>query len=84
MFTIQKSRPEANIPRTIRFTEPLFEELHQTASIHEISFNSLVLQCCRYALDRMREEAGRAEETKNPRVERGPHEVGREPYGIAP
>ncbi|MCL2811761.1 MAG: hypothetical protein FWD25_07720 [Clostridia bacterium] len=53
MFQIQKGKPEANVPRTIRFTEPLFEELNETAAMHEVSFNALVLQCCRYALDQM-------------------------------
>jgi len=51
MFMIKKSRPEANVPRTIRFTEQLFEDLNEAAAMHEVSFNSLVLQCCRYALD---------------------------------
>lgn len=53
MFTIQKNPPQANVPRNIRFTEELFEELNQVAAVNNISFNSLVLQCCRYALDQL-------------------------------
>ena len=51
MFKIEKELNSANISRTIRFTEPLFERLNQVASENEISFNLLVLQCCKYALD---------------------------------
>ncbi len=51
MFKIEKELKKANVPRTIRFTEPLFEELNRTAAENNISFNHLVLQCCRYALD---------------------------------
>lgn len=51
MFKIEKEFNSANISRTIRFTEPLFERLNQVASENEISFNLLVLQCCKYALD---------------------------------
>jgi predicted HicB family RNase H-like nuclease len=51
MFKIEKELKSANIPRTIRFTEALFEELNQAASENGISFNHLVLQCCKYALD---------------------------------
>ena len=51
MFQIIKTFSNANVPRTIRFTEALFEELNKTAQENGISFNMLVLQCCRYALD---------------------------------
>lgn len=51
MFKIIKPFSNANVPRTIRFTEELFEELNRTAEENDISFNMLVLQCCRYALD---------------------------------
>jgi predicted DNA-binding ribbon-helix-helix protein len=51
MFVVKKNVPEANIPRTIRFTEPLFAELNEIAAECNVSFNSLVLQCCRYAID---------------------------------
>ncbi len=51
MFKIDKEFKSANISRTIRFTEPLFEKLNKTATENNISFNLLVLQCCKYALD---------------------------------
>lgn len=53
MFKIEKELKNANVARTIRFTEPLFEELNRLASENNISFNHLVLQCCKYALDNM-------------------------------
>lgn len=53
MFKIDKSLKSANIARTVRFTEPLFEKLNKTATENNISFNLLVLQCCNYALDNM-------------------------------
>ncbi|HWQ59342.1 MAG TPA: hypothetical protein VN540_10015 [Clostridia bacterium] len=51
MFRIVKTFSKANIPRTIRFTEGIFDELNRTAKGNGISFNMLILQCCRYALD---------------------------------
>ena len=51
MFQIENPFKNANIPRTIRFTEDLFEKLNQTAQDNGISFNLLVLQCCKYALE---------------------------------
>ena len=53
MFTIQKNPPQANVPRNIRFTEELFEKLNRVSTENDVSFNSLVLQCCRYALDEL-------------------------------
>ena len=53
MFKIDKELKSANIPRTIRFSEQLFERLNKTAADNDISFNLLVLQCCKYALDNM-------------------------------
>jgi predicted DNA-binding ribbon-helix-helix protein len=55
MFKIKKSIAEANVARTVRFTESLFDELNTIASENSVSFNALVLQCCRYALDKMEE-----------------------------
>ncbi len=51
MFTVDNEFKSANVPRTIRFTEKLFERLNEFASKNDISFNLLVLQCCKYALD---------------------------------
>lgn len=50
MFEIDKSLSRPNIPRTIRFTEELFDALLEISEKEEISFNSLVLQCCNYVL----------------------------------
>ena len=51
MFKIEKDLKRANVQRTVRFTEELFEQLNQFAADNDISFNLLVLQCCKYALD---------------------------------
>lgn len=56
MFKIDNELKNANVPRTVRFTEPLFEKLCKTAADNNISFNLLVLQCCKYALDDMAEQ----------------------------
>ena len=56
MFIIDNQFPNANVPRTIRFTEELFDELNELVEKKGISFNKLVLQCCRYALDHLQEE----------------------------
>ncbi|MBQ8396307.1 MAG: hypothetical protein IJX54_04885 [Oscillospiraceae bacterium] len=53
MFKVDNELKSANVPRTVRFTEPLFEKLNEVASENGISFNLLVLQCCKYALDNM-------------------------------
>ena len=55
MFKIDNQYANANVPRTIRFTEKLFEDLNKAAEDHNISFNMLVLQCCRYALDHLKQ-----------------------------
>lgn len=56
MFKIDNEMKNANIARTIRFTEPLFERLNETAQNNNVSFNLLVLQCCKYALDNMQQD----------------------------
>lgn len=53
MFRIQKDYQGANVPRTIRFTPDLFEQLNQIAAENNISLNLLVLQCCTYAIENM-------------------------------
>jgi len=53
MFKIDNELKSANVPRTVRFTEPLFEKLNETAAKNNISFNLLVLQCCKYAIENM-------------------------------
>ena len=53
MFKIQKidkvKKSNANIPRTIRFPEDLFNDYSKLAEETGISFNSLVLSAMRYA-----------------------------------
>ena len=56
MFKINNELKSANVARTVRFTEPLFEKLNKTATDNNISFNLLVLQCCKYALENMEDK----------------------------
>ncbi|MBP3382198.1 MAG: hypothetical protein J6L00_06065 [Clostridia bacterium] len=56
MFKIENEFKNANISRTVRFTETLFEELNAVAAQNDISFNLLVLQCCKYALENREEQ----------------------------
>ena len=55
MFEIENKFKNANVPRTVRFTEGLFEQLNEVAVKNDISFNLLVLQCCQYAMDNLKE-----------------------------
>lgn len=55
MFKIEKEFKNNNVSRTIRFTDSLYERLNRVATANKISFNLLVLQCCKYALDHMEE-----------------------------
>ena len=55
MFKIENEFKKGNISRTIRFTENTFEELNKIATENEISFNRLVLQCCKYAMDNLKD-----------------------------
>lgn len=48
MFRIDNEFKNTNISRIVRFTEPLFEQLNALAAANDISFNLLVLQCCKY------------------------------------
>lgn len=56
MFKVENEFKNANVSRTIRFTEPLFERLNQVAAENKVSLNLLVLQCCKYALDSLAPE----------------------------
>lgn len=56
MFSVKDEFRGANVPRTIRFTEKMFERLNRFASENDISFNLLVLKCCKYALDNAEDE----------------------------
>ncbi len=59
MFKIDNEFSNANISRTVRFTDKLYEQLNQVANTNRISFNLLVLQCCKYALDDLEEETNK-------------------------
>ena len=58
MFKIDNTLKNATTPRTVRFTEPLFDKLNKVATENDISFNLLVLQCCKYALENMENKNG--------------------------
>lgn len=51
MFKIDNELKHANVSRTVRFPEEMFEELNKYAAEKGISFNLLVLECCKYAMD---------------------------------
>ena len=53
MFVEDKRDAKANVQKTIRFTEEVYQKLHEISVRENVSFNALVLQCCRYALDNM-------------------------------
>ena len=54
MFEVDNEFKNANVPRTIRFAETLFDELNKIASENGVSFNLLVLQCCKYAMENIK------------------------------
>ncbi len=53
MFRPKNPFPHTNVPRTIRFTQEIFDKLLQVSGKTGLSFNSLVLQCCEYALQNL-------------------------------
>ncbi|MDR2560033.1 MAG: hypothetical protein LBC86_10920 [Oscillospiraceae bacterium] len=55
MFNINKNYKRTNISKPIRFNEELLDRMMEFKGKHDISFNSLVLQCCEYALDNYKE-----------------------------
>ena len=50
MFRINKDFTNATIPRTIRFTESIFEELNAVADREKVCFSTRVMLCRRYVL----------------------------------
>ena len=56
MFEIEKAQKKDSTPRTIRFSQAMFDDLQQIAADHDVSFNLLVIQCCQYAIDHMKKE----------------------------
>lgn len=55
MFKINNQFKNANIARTVRFPEELFNKLKQVSYKNNISLNLLVLQCCKYAIENLPE-----------------------------
>ncbi len=51
MFEVKK--PEF-VNKTFRLEKALVDELAECASNNDISLNSLIAQCCRYALDNIK------------------------------
>ncbi|MCM1499947.1 MAG: hypothetical protein NC124_15900 [Clostridium sp.] len=45
-----KEMVNPNIPRTIRFTQPLYDWLMQVKERENLSFNQVVLQCCKNSM----------------------------------
>jgi len=54
MFEVENRFRGMNVTRTVRFTDELFNELNETAKKNDVSFNVLILQCCKYAMDNMK------------------------------
>ena len=50
MFLVENGLAGANIPRTIRFTGPLYSDLNKLAAEAGVSLNALVLQCCQMCI----------------------------------
>lgn len=48
MFKVEKTE---FVNKTFRFPKDFYEELHIYASKNNISVNSLIIQCCKYALN---------------------------------
>lgn len=55
MFKVDNGLKNANISRTVRFTDELFTQLNEYAAKNNVSFNYLVLQCCKYAMEETEE-----------------------------
>ena len=56
VFKVKTAFKSANIPHTIRFTEEIYEKLQQIAVKKDMSFNLMVLECCKFALDNYAED----------------------------
>ena len=50
MFEIKKP---TSSNKTVRMPDTLIEKLEKLASLNDISFNQLVIQCCEYALNEL-------------------------------
>ena len=49
----QPKPPRQSVSRTLRFRPEMYDRLTELAEEYEISFNFLVCQCIRYALDNL-------------------------------
>ena len=56
MFKIEDACKRVNISRTIGFAEEIFEKLSAVSRKNDVSFNFLVVQCCKYALENLKED----------------------------
>ena len=54
MFVVKQSQDMVN--KTFRFPQELVERLEQVAKEQNVSVNSLVKQCCEYALGEMAQD----------------------------
>lgn len=50
--------------RTIRMPDPLIERISKLAEQQGISFNQLVVQCCEFALEHLKESQNETETDK--------------------
>lgn len=51
MFEIDKTLLKPNIPRTVRFTPILYDWILEVSEKEGLSFNQVVLLCCKHAKD---------------------------------
>ena len=51
MFKIDRTLLKPNISSTIRFTQPLYEWVQMVSERENISFNQVVLECCKNGMD---------------------------------
>lgn len=66
MFNIDRTLLNPNISVTVRFTSILHEWLHKRSEQEDISFNQMVLLCCKYVMDeentgKMQRETGESD-----------------------
>lgn len=52
MFEIRKT---SSSNKTIRMPDSLIEKLEKLAAENDISFNQLVIQCCKYAIENLKQ-----------------------------
>ncbi|MCI8533806.1 MAG: toxin-antitoxin system HicB family antitoxin [Lachnospiraceae bacterium] len=51
MFHVDKALYGPNVPVTVRFSPILHQWLREKAAKENISFNQMVLLCCKYVMD---------------------------------